>query len=102
MPHFRLRRFPPPRAPPRSSSPEDHHPTGPSSLSVFFCLFRIQNPQESGMVSMAKILTTRQVQPSQAAMSTALVTPSVPNHTLSVGTMTECPFLLQAFMSKYP
>ncbi|KAK1637886.1 hypothetical protein BDP81DRAFT_214936 [Colletotrichum phormii] len=60
----------------------------------FFCLCQLQTKalRKLERSPKAKKLTTRQVQPSQASMSTALVTPFAPNHTLSVGTMTECLF----------
>ncbi|UQC81751.1 uncharacterized protein CLUP02_07237, partial [Colletotrichum lupini] len=65
------------------------------SQSLFFlCLFQFQTKllRKLERSPKAKKLTTRQVQPSQASMSTALVQPPTPNHTLSVGTMTECLF----------
>ncbi|KAK1853195.1 hypothetical protein CCHR01_04125 [Colletotrichum chrysophilum] len=52
VPHSRPRRFPPPRAPPRSSSPENHH------QPVRLCLLFSSPNSCTGTVSKAKKLTT--------------------------------------------
>ncbi|KAK1538826.1 uncharacterized protein CCOS01_00140, partial [Colletotrichum costaricense] len=74
------------------------------SLSFFSCLFQFQTKllRKLERSPKAKKLTTRQVQPSQASMSTALVQPPTPNHTLSVGTMTECLFSFASSRANVP
>ncbi|KAK1453186.1 hypothetical protein CMEL01_04845, partial [Colletotrichum melonis] len=75
-----------------------------SQSLFFFCLFQFQTKllRKLERSPKAKKLTTRQVQPSQASMSTALVQPPTPNHTLSVGTMTECLFSFASSRANVP